>query len=213
MRLRTTLLGATCALALAGDAEARGWYASIDLGASWIADTDVFWFTTTAGVLGPTTDVEARFDTGWTLIAALGYSLNNWRVEWEFGWRTNDKDRFDLPLISTGDLSELTGMFNMAYHFPIGDALSLSLGGGAGFDYAMLDIVNADDGCFNFAYQGLVALNYAVSPDVELSVGYRYLHVLDPEFKDTNGPVTVRYHFDDLSKHALTFGVRYTFAP
>lgn len=213
MPLRTTLMGAACALALTGDAQARGWYVSLDVGASSVADTDVFWYETTAGVLGFTTAVEGEFDTGWALIAALGYSLDNWRVEWELGWRTNDKDRFDVPLISTGDLSELTGMFNMAYHFPIGDALSFSLGGGAGFDYAMLDIVNADDGCFNFAYQGLVALTYAVAPDVELSLGYRYLHVLDPEFKDSNGPVAVYYKFDDLSKHAFTLGVRYTFAP
>lgn len=213
MPLRTTLMGAACALALVGDAEARGWYASIELGASSVSDTDVFWYETTSGVLGFTTDVEGRFDTGWALLAAVGYALDNWRVELEVGWRTNDKDRFDVPLVSTGQLDELTVMYNMAYHLPIADAFSFSLGGGAGFDYAMLDIVNADDSCFNFAYQGLVALNYAVEPNVELTLGYRYLHVLDPEFKETTFPFGTYYSFDDLSKHAVTLGVRYTFAP
>lgn len=213
MPLKATLLGAACALAFAGDAQANGWYASVELGANWIADADVQWNETSAGVLVFSTDTEARFDTGWALIAAVGYQLQHWRIEWEAGWRSNDKDRFDAVLVSTGDLDELTGMFNMAYAFPLGSDVSLSLGGGAGVDYAMLDIVNADDGSFSFAYQGIVGLSYAVGPNVDLTLNYRYLHVLDPEFKDTFNGVGEFYTFDDLSKHAVTFGVRYTFAP
>lgn len=213
MLLKSALLGAACALAFAGDANANGWYGSIELGANWIADADVQWDETSAGLLVFSTDTEARFDTGWALIAALGYQLQHWRIELELGWRSNDKDRFDALLVSTGDLDELTGMYNMAYAFPLSPEVSLSLGGGAGFDYAMLDIVNADDGNFSFAYQGIVSLNYALSPDVALTLNYRYLHVLDPEFKDTSAGIGEFYTFDDLSKHAVTLGVRYTFAP
>lgn len=213
MPLRTTLLGAACALAFASNAEARGWYISLEAGASVVNDVDVLWAETDAGVVTFSTDTEGRFDTGWALIAAVGYQLQSWRIEYELGWRSNDKDRFDYLPVSTGDLDELTGMFNMVYSFPLGSNLSFSIGGGAGFDYAMLDIVNTDDGSFSFAYQGMTGLNLAVSPDLELTLGYRYLHVLDPEFKDNIGGTGIYYTFDDISKHAITLGVRYTFAP
>ena len=213
MRLKTTLLCAATALALAGQAEARGWYVNLEAGANWISDVDVHWSEVSAGVVNFSTVSEGRFDTGWAVLGAIGYDLQNWRVEYEVGWRSNDKDRFDLLPVSTGDLDELTFMFNMAYSFPLGEAFSFSIGGGAGGDYAMLDIVNADDSSLNFAYQGMVGFNYRVAPDVELTLNYRYLHVLDPEFKDTDGVTTVHYNFDDISKHAVTFGVRYTFAP
>lgn len=213
MLLKSTLLATAYTIVFAGAAEAKGWYVSLEAGVNTVSDTDVQWAQTSAGLLDFTTNVEGRFDTGWALLASVGYALQNWRVEWELGWRSNDKNRFDLLLVSTGSLDELTLMFNMAYDIPFGQALSFSIGGGAGVDYAMLDIVNADDSSLNFAYQGLAALNYAVAPDVTLTLGYRYLHVLDPEFKDGNGPIGTFYSFDDLSKHAVTVGVRYTFAP
>jgi len=213
MVMRSALLGTACALALAGSAQARGWYAGIDLGLSAVSDTDVHWVTTSAGLIGIDTGVVARFESGFVVLAAVGYALQQWRIEGELGWRSNDKDQFTPLGPSSGDLDELTVMFNMTYDIPLGNGLNLALGAGAGVDYAMLDIVNVDDGSFNFAYQGIAALYYAVAPNVELALGYRYLHVLDPEFKDTTAGITTYYDFEDISKHAVTLGVRYTFAP
>jgi opacity protein-like surface antigen len=89
--------------------------------------------------------------------------------------------------------------------------LGLAIGGGGGLDYAMIDIPDVSDSDLNFAFQGIVQLNYALSEETELTLGYRYLHVLDPEFEDD--PTLAEVTFDDISKHALTIGVRYTFAP
>jgi opacity protein-like surface antigen len=205
MLSRTALLAAT-AVALCGSAQARGWYVGLEAGANWVTDSNVRFYTAPGAT---PLDLTGRFDGGWAVIATVGYGMQNWRIEGELAWRTNDKDRFTALPISTGDLDGLTAMYNMTYAFPLSPGLNLALGGGAGLDYASLDIVNIDDSDLNFAYQGIVTLDYTLSPTTELTVGYRYLHVLDPEFEDG----TVRYKFDDFSKHALTIGMRYTFAP
>lgn len=201
---RTALLAATAAIALCGSAHARGWYAGLEAGANWTDDSDV---RVTLGAA--TTQATGRFDNGWTIVATVGYAMQNWRIEGEVSWRSNDKDRFTLLPASTGELDGITAMYNMTYALPLAQDLNLSLGGGAGLDYAILDIAYIDDTDLNFAYQGIVTLDYALSPDTELTLGYRYLTVLDPEFEDPNA----HFRFDDFSKHALTIGVRYTFAP
>ena len=209
MPLKSLLLGTACAILASSAAHARGWYVGLEAGASSISDTEALY----EEVGDFSTLTEGRFDEGWVVLATVGYALQNWRIEGELGWRSNDKDRFDIALPSTGDLDEYTAMYNMTYAFPLGQGLDLAVGGGAGIDYAMLDISNLDDGDLNFAYQGIVQLNYALSPSTELTLGYRYLHVLDPEFEETSGTPDVHIRFDDFSKHALTLGVRFTFAP
>jgi opacity protein-like surface antigen len=206
---KVALLAGTCALALAGSAHAKGWYVGLDAGVGTVSDTNAIYQEVGDFTAFP----EGHFDTGWALLATLGYAMQNWRLELEAGWRSNDKDQFLIGGPSTGDLDELTAMYNMTYAFPLGQGLDIAIGGGAGLDYAMLDIANLDDGDVNFAYQGIVQLNYALSPSTELTLGYRYLHVLDPEFEETSGTPDVVIRFDDFDKHALTLGIRYTFAP
>jgi opacity protein-like surface antigen len=209
--LKQSLLCAA-ALALNGAAEAKGWYVGLEAGASIVQDTDAIFQSTLAGVPTFTYTPIGRFDTGWAIVATLGYALQGWRVEGEVAWRSNDKDQFTAPLPSTGDLDELTAMFNLTYEIPLAERFGLTVGGGAGVDYAMLEIAGLDDSDINFAYQGIAALNYGISDSTEVTLAYRYLHVLDPEFDErTNPGIIVR--FDDFSKHALTLGVRYTFAP
>lgn len=206
MPMKTLLLGATAALALAGNAQARGWYVGLEAGVGSIADTEAFYRQ-----LPFTTRTEGKFDTGWALIATVGYAMQNWRIEGELAWRSNDKDQFIVGGPSTGSLDELTAMYNMTYQLPLAPSLGLAIGGGGGLDYAMIDIPDVSDSDLNFAVQGIVQLNYALSDETELTLGYRYLHVLDPEFEDD--PTLAQVTFDDFSKHALTIGVRYTFAP
>lgn len=208
MSMKTMLLGAAAAIAMSGTAEARGWYLGLEAGPSWIADTDAVYRQLT---LPFTTRTEGKFDTGWALIATVGYAMQNWRIEGELGWRSNDKDQFIVGGPSTGSLDELTAMYNMTYQLPLTQGLGVAIGGGAGLDYAMIDIPDVDDSDLNWAVQGIVQLNYTLSDSTELTLGYRYLRVLDPDFE--NDPTLAEVTFDDFSKHALTIGVRYTFAP
>jgi opacity protein-like surface antigen len=206
---RTLLLGAA-ALALAGGAQARGWYVGLEAGVSSIADTPAVYSENPPPFL---TITEGTFDTGWTLLATVGYAMQSWRIEGELAWRSNDKDQFLLGGPSTGSLDELSAMYNMTYELPLAQGLGIAIGAGAGLDYAILDIPGIDDTDLNIAVQGIVQVNYALSPTTELTLGYRYMHVLDPEFEDTTAGVTAVATFDDISKHALTLGMRYTYAP
>lgn len=209
MALRTILLGATAVLGLASAAHARGWYVGLEAGANSIPDTPAAYRENPPPF---TAFPEGRFDTGWALIATVGYAMQHWRIEGELAWRSNDKERF-VFLVSTGDVDQLTAMYNMTYELPLSQDLGIALGGGAGLAYAMLAIPDIDDTDLNFAYQGIVQINYTLSPSTELSLGYRYLRVLDPEFADATAGVTYAATFDDFSNHALTLGVRFTFAP
>jgi len=212
MRAKVALLGTVCVLAVSGTAHASGWYVGLEAGASWIADNDVDVRATSAGLTTFNTIAPASFDGGWAIIAAVGYGMQGWRVEGELGWRKNDKDQFTPLPFSTGDLNEVTAMLNLSYEIPLGQKFGVVVGGGAGIDYAMLDIPTLDDSDLNFAYQGIVGLNFALSPNTELTLNYRYLHVLDPEFEERANPGLI-LKFEDLSKHALTAGVRFSFAP
>lgn len=212
MPLKRTLLATACALGCAGAADARGWYVALEAGAATVADGDADFRFTSAGVTTFAYTPIARFDTGWAVIATAGYELGGWRIEGEAAWRSNDKDQFTAPLPSTGDLDALTVMYNMTYELPLVGGLGLAVGGGAGLDYSMLEIQGLDDADLNLAYQGIAALNLALGDSTELTLAYRYLRVLDPEFEERTSPgVVVR--FEDFAKHTLTLGVRYTFAP
>jgi OmpA-OmpF porin, OOP family len=213
MPVKITLLSTVCAIALAGTAQAKGWYIGLEAGASSVADTDADFRSTSAGLTTFAYEPVGRFDVGWVVVATMGYALHGWRIEGELAWRSNDKDQFTIPALpSTGSLDELTAMYNMTYELPLGSGLGVSFGGGAGLDYAMLDIAGLDDADLNIALQGIAGINYAIGANTELTLAYRYLVVLDPEFEERSDPGTV-IRFENLTKHALTLGVRYTYAP
>jgi opacity protein-like surface antigen len=203
MRTKSLLLGATAMLIAAAPASAKGWYIGLEAGANILADSEVN-IATTGGFTSNTT---GHFDTGWALIATLGYSLQNWRVEGELALRSNDKDRFTILPVSTGDLYDVSGMFNMVYGIPFDEKLKFSFGGGAGFSYSNLDNDLVGDDDINFAYQAIATLDYELSPTIELTLAYRYLRVPDPEFERN----AIALDFDAFETHALTVGVRYTY--
>jgi OmpA-OmpF porin, OOP family len=212
MTLKLTLLGAACAIALAGPAHAKGWYIGLEGGASWVGDNDVDYRLTSAGLTTFADVPIATFDTGWVVAATLGYEMQGWRMEGELAWRSNDLEQLTGLPVSTGDLDELTAMYNMTYQLPLGETLGVYFGGGAGIDYAMLNTLDVDDSDINLAFQGIAGINVAISGSTELTLAYRYLQVLDPEFEERSDPGTV-LRFEDFQKHAVTIGIRYTFAP
>ena len=231
MTVKAALLGTVAALALGGAAQAaqvEGWYVGLEGGANWVQDFDVQFFRGPAG--GVTTfsfSGTFEMDTGWAGLATIGYAFDrNWRAEIEGGYRQNQVDIFRAQLLlgpSTtspinGDLTEWTVMANVIYDLMLGDRFGLSFGVGAGADHAKLEYrpqppnssINFNDGDWNFAYQGLVGVNYALTRRATLAVNYRYLRVLEPEWNGTAaGPDFVRFEAEDLSKHTLTLALRY----
>jgi OOP family OmpA-OmpF porin len=230
MKRTTLLLGTAAALALCTPADAaglRGWYFSIEGGANWVNDTN----HEVTGTGLPSTTVHTHFinfdyDTGWAFLASVGYGITDrWRVELEGGYRSNDADRFELSPTSGstiitvtepgGELREFSLMANVMYDMPLSERMSVTLGAGLGADHAdFQDDRYGSDESWNFAYQGIVGLNYQVGERSQLFIRYRYLNISDPDFTFV-GPDEhyCCYNFDDIEKHTATIGFRYFFLP
>jgi len=216
MFTRSLLLGAAASLALGATANAttiNGWYVGIEGGANWVDDWDHVQVST-PGLT--TSSAMAGFDTGWAVLATVGYGYNNWRLEFEGGYRKNDIDTYTLDGAvvpgATGDLTEASLMVNILYDIPLTEKASFSLGAGAGADFAELSLAPPplNDDHWSFAYQGIAGLNYALGQQTTLFVNYRYFRATDPQF-DFRPANTIYFEGDDFTKHTATIGLRYAF--
>jgi outer membrane protein OmpA-like peptidoglycan-associated protein len=202
------MLGAVASVALSGVAGAAnpGWYLSLEGGANWIDD----W----SPMLDKGQIADVQFDTGWAVLGSVGYAFTqNWRTEVEFGYRKNDIStvQADASWID-GSLWEASVMANVLYDIRLADKLGLSVGAGAGADFANLtdrrSSVEYSDDDWNFAYQGIVGLNYAIGSRTTAFVDYRYFRVANPSFDMTEqGGYLIEG--DDFVKHTVTAGLRY----
>jgi opacity protein-like surface antigen len=190
MQTKITLLATTAlaALALAAPANAAGnWYVNLTGGANWQND-DGFVATN-----GPDTLVfDSNNDTGFVVAGAVGMGLSGvapgLRVEAEVSFRQNSNDGLWSTTTggggSTGvldfDHQALAVMANVWYDFDVAGVRPY-VGGGVGWADVELDgtyvggsipaIDFSDDG---FAWQLGAGVNFVVSPNVQLGVGYRY---------------------------------------
>lgn len=212
MKIRTLLLGAAASLALGSAANAtniNGYYVSLEGGAVWVQEADLTQFP-------GATPFTMETDTGWAVLATVGYALNNWRFELEGGYRENEISGFffpsggpaPCPACVDPDLVQVTFMANVLYDIALTERLSLSVGAGAGGDFAQFRLGPAfDDEDWAFAAQGIAGLNYAIGSKTDLFLTYRYLWVNETDF--TSGFTTEA--FDDFQKHTATIGLRYHF--
>jgi OOP family OmpA-OmpF porin len=214
MKIRTFLLGSVAGVALAGSAHAAqlpGWYVGIEGGANWIQDVNV----TGVSVSGSTFPGSASFDTGWAVLATVGYAFHNhFRLEGEAGYRHNKLDAHGTtsgsPTTGHGEMNELSLMANVLYDIPLGSRMTFTLGAGAGGDRANLKTDSGlDDSQWAFAYQGIAGLAYDLSAHTQLTLNYRYFRVSSPTFDAPLGLGQIE--FDDLQKHTVTLGLRYSF--
>ena len=210
MMTRNLLLGAVASAVLSLSASAgtiQGWYVGLEGGGNWI--DDVKETLTLDGVFDGSSKYE--FDSGWAALATVGHGFGSFRVELEGGYRDNDTTS------GGGELSEWSVMANALYDLSVTEKLSLTLGVGAGGDFAKLEFPPSlfQDEQWNFAYQGIAGLSYALSRHLDLILTYRYLRVTSPEFADiaTSNETTAlaKYSFDDIVKHTATVGLRYAF--
>lgn len=212
MTLRTTLFATAAVLALSATANAapNGWYIGIEGGASLVDKIDLF-----EVVGGNPYNAEIDVDAGWAALGTVGYGWDRWRFEFEAGYRHNDIDSITFSTGGTGtdigDITEFSLMANVLYDIALGKDLSLSVGVGAGFDRIEFEWATFgtpfEEDDWAFAYQAIVGLNYALSPQLEAFVNYRYFNAQEPDF-DVLGDT---FEFDDVTKHTATLGLRYHF--
>ena len=213
------LAGAVVSLFLAEPAAAaQGWYLSIEGGGSFVSDwehTRTRWT-----ICGPEIKhALAALENGWAAFGAVGFAIDGWRIEFEGGYRHNDIESYVKHKIwlrefsrqePSGELTEASAMLNVIYDIPIFERFSLSVGVGAGADFASFRLdtrwapVNEDD--WHFAYQGIAGANYAITDMTIVFVKYRYSNVSDVNYDPT--PL-VHLEGEGFEKQAATAGVRF----
>jgi len=221
MKTTRALAGAMLSLFLILPAKAgtHGWYVGLEGGASIVDDWD---HTRTKWTYcGPEVkQALASFDTGWAVLGATGYGMGQWRVELEGGYRQNDIDSYEkykwgkvYVIDAPGELTEVTAMINVIYDMPIFERIAMSVGLGAGGDYAQFELntpwAPVDEDAWHFAYQAIAGLNYALSDVLTVFVNYRFTNVNDFQFDPTP---YVHLEGDEIQKQTATAGVRFAFA-
>jgi outer membrane protein OmpA-like peptidoglycan-associated protein len=156
------------------------------------------------------------YTPGFAGLADFGWGLGNGlRFELEPGYRNNTVDRINGGP-GSGHTQEATLMGNVLYDFnyvtPI-VPLQPHVGVGAGYahvwDRSAPQSGNAVSGQSDVpAFQGIVGLDYAVTPSTKVGVDYHYLVAHDATFHVNNGLTT---HAGDLDNHTFLLTMRYQF--
>ena len=196
--MRNYLLAAAAA-ALAGPAfaAADGPYVGVEGGVTFprTTDLDVVLDNTTTYNNG----YEAKFKTGYDVDAILGYKLGPIRLEGEAGYKRAKVKGLGVstPLIT--DVGTAAGTTATAADFSVGDHIGIKtlmanalldgnfggglggyVGGGAGRAWANF----AGDSDDAWAFQGIAGLRYALTPNVDAGLKYRYFHTAKLGFDD-----------------------------
>ena len=237
MQTKATLLTSAAIAALliaAPQADAAGkFYVSVTGGANWVDDNNFFVNPVAATTL--TWDTQA--DTGYLVAATVGMNLGNYmnglRAEVEAAWRHNNVSgdwssnySFTTPFaFGTIDYDHETFsvLANVWYDIPLGGGFTPYLGGGIGwadtrFDgtYTCIGGGNCIGGPFKFSEDGFAwqlgaGVNYAIAPNIQLGVGYRFFQGPEPTALPDQFLANISRHDLDNQNHAavltLTFGM------
>jgi opacity protein-like surface antigen len=163
---------------------------------------------------------KTDFDVGWQGGGALGYEMPvNWMVlgdsvaiEEEFTYRENGLSKYSNPTSYSlgGNLHSYAAMTNGYYRYNTGTPFTPYIGAGIGVAIHGIHITapffpgtSFSDTDTNLAYQGIVGVSYAFTPQLSLGLEYRYFGTTTAHFKDTIavlGPsqVTTNDHSHDL---------------
>lgn len=196
MKTKLTLLASTAVVALAFTAPAQAagnWYVGFFGGANWVDDHS-FSAATSPTVSADTLTWSTDGDTGFVVGGAIGLNLsgmaNGLRAEIEVAYRQNKVDGAWITntttptAVSSGTLdfdhSTFSVMANAWYDFDLGGVRPY-LGGGVGWAETELDgqYLGGVTGPFDFkddgfAWQLGAGVNFDVSPNVQMGIGYRY---------------------------------------
>ncbi len=215
--MKTWIATAAVLAALAGPAAAQmfgggQWYVKGFAGATWPMDDD---FRLDLRGTGLSRSADLSYGTGYTLGASVGLIVDpSLAVELEYAYRNADADSSVSGFGSGSGKTEVNAfMANALYRFNgvgAGGAWTPYLGGGIGT--AALNIEDFGntggdlDSDYNFAYQLIGGVEYAVSPALSLLGEARYFGINDQEIKNDDLSLKTTYSTFDL-----LVGVRYGF--
>src|SRR5216683_6439716 len=168
--------------------------------------------------------VHKRFDSGFAAGARAGYEWGPWRFEEEYAYRSNDLNKFRIgaaPAVGArGSRQSHALMTNVLYDFNIpGLAWPVTPHIGAGI--GAVDVIDrarstnfgtvshGED--WEFGYQAIAGVRYAVTPNVALDLDYRYLATTDLSLRVPAAPA-IKYN-SGYSNHTLMASLVYRFGP
>jgi opacity protein-like surface antigen len=166
------------------------WYVSGNIGMASLDDSEI----TDVPPDGQVFANEIGYDSGLFLAAAVGYDFDDFRIESEFSYQTNDIDEF-----SEEDITSLALLFNGYYDFLKGSKLRPYITGGTGLANVEVSSWGYSEDDTVFIYQAGAGIGYDMSENTTLDLRYRYLGTL-------SDPMDLEY-----SGHSVSLGVRYSF--
>jgi opacity protein-like surface antigen len=187
------------------------WYVGLTGSVGFLTDSDV------AGA-GAGIHRGLTYGTGWGAGASLGYMpatdteiLRDMRFEGEIYYHKNNIEDIKTTGATISGLNGVAStsyMFNAYYALPTAGALKPYIGGGLGVTTLDLSTVsglgNTNTSDTKLSYQGMagVAYSFASVPDVEWTLGYRYLGMRKASYASAGGPITLDYSLHDLEAGA-----------
>jgi opacity protein-like surface antigen len=184
----------------------NGWYVRGDLG----------WRFGTIGDVNATIDPGSnKLGDGFTAGAGVGIKTRFLRTDFTIDYASPAK--YTGSVVAPSDVSakiqSLNFLFNGYLDLGTWHRLTPYIGAGAG---AALVTVNdfqstalpasGDHSQWNFAYAGMAGVAWAVAPNVQIDIGYRYLNVGDAH---SGGPGEVT--FKSVAGHEVRVGLRWSF--
>ena len=235
--MRKYLMAASVLAAMASPAfaAADGPYVGIEGGATFPQSTDLDVILNNTSVTPNTSATydngfKVKYKTGYDIDAIAGYKLGFIRLEGEAGYKRAKVKSLGVSTPLVTDVGTASGTTPTAANFDVGNHIGIKtlmanalldsnfgdskfggyVGGGAGRAWASLsgDKDNA------WAYQGIAGVRYAMSPNVDLGVKYRYFHTAKLGFDDgfsvngTNFTTTAKGNYDS---HSVLASLVYNF--
>lgn len=119
-------------------------------------------------------EVDVEYDTGMGFDVKGGYDFDGFRLEGEFGYKNADVDKVEDFEVDDADLTIMSFMFNAFADMKTGTPLTPFVGAGIGFLNGEVeeDDLSTDDTVFG--YQLTAGLAYAVTPNLNLELYYRF---------------------------------------
>lgn len=189
-----------------------GWYGEVFGGLGSLSDGG---FDTVSG--GTIIQGDASYEDGFLSGFAVGYDIDeNWSLELDYTYRSNDIDRATTAgggTIGTGgDYASVAILANAIYRFRPGARLRPYVGVGLGIlqeidaDFEDQNIEASERG--TLAYQFLLGASYDYSGPWSVFAEARYMATEGPELEFTGGSDVYEADYDHLG---LLLGARYRF--
>ena len=168
--------------------------------------------------------LHKRFDSGFAAGARAGYEWGPWRFEEEYAYRSNDLTGLRIGAAKaagvTGSRQAHALMTNVLYDINLGNLgwpVTPHVGAGIGavdvIDRARATgvgtVSHGED--WEFGYQAIAGLRYAVTPNIALDLDYRYLATTDLSLRVPTAPA-IKYT-SGYNNHTLMASLVYRFGP